>query len=89
MAQDTEQETEGQEIEAQYLSYTEWDEFDELCQRVKFGGMGLVGTLTRLRLLFADRFSYRLIGKNEAHGTSVVLLIRVGEEENVYSSVSR
>ncbi len=78
-----------QEIEAQYLSYTEWDEFDELCQRVKFGGMGLVGTLTRLRLLFADRFSYRLIGKNEAHGTSVVLLIRVGEEENVYSSVSR
>ncbi len=40
-------------------------------ERIRFGGMGLAGTLIRLSLFYEDRFWYRIDSENKEGGTSI------------------
>lgn len=65
------------------------DGFDIL-QNIKFGGMGLLGTILRLYLHFGDKSSYDII-KNKTGGTTLILFVDIKErrEFNVQSYYSR
>lgn len=49
----------------------------EKIQNIKIGGMGLVGTLTRLFIFFGEDFQYELLKNNNGKGTTVVLKINI------------
>jgi two-component system sensor histidine kinase YesM len=59
---------------------------EDVTKDVRFGGMGLCGTLIRLSIFFGSAFRYELV-KNEAGGTTVSLYINLqaqdAEVENV------
>lgn len=54
-------------------------ENSEIKSKIKFGAMGLIGTLLRLKLFFEDRFTYR-IDDNEPTGTNIVIRIDLNRE---------
>lgn len=49
----------------------------EVLERIKFGGLGLVGTLIRLTIFFGEDFSYKLLNNNDEGGTTIVLNINM------------
>ena len=49
----------------------------EISENIQFGGMGLSGTLIRLSIFFGDGFSYEILGRNDAGGTTIVLKMKL------------
>ncbi len=68
------------EITEKYKMYSQIKQFDELHDKIQFGGMGLVGTLVRLKLLFGDKFSFEITGHNENCGATILLKVNFGVE---------
>lgn len=68
------------EITEKYKMYSQIKQFDELHDKIQFGGMGLVGTLVRLKLLFGDKFSFEITGHNENCGATILLKVDFGVE---------
>lgn len=57
-----------------FYYYTKVSDGFEILQNIKFGGMGLLGTILRLHLYFGEKSSYD-ITRNKSGGTVVTLFI--------------
>lgn len=62
-------------IRNDFFAYSEESQFEELCKKIQFGNMGLVGTLARLKILFKKGFAFEIIGHNEQNGTTIILFV--------------
>ena len=63
-----------QRIYNDFHYYTKVKDGFELLQNIKFGGMGLLGTILRLHLHFGEKSAYDIV-RNKSGGTTVLLYI--------------
>lgn len=75
------------EINNKYKEILSKGELSEVKENIKFGKMGLLGTLVRLNLYYGKNFKYKL-DSNALSGTLIQLWI-LEEEENVYCNDCR
>jgi len=67
-----------QSIYNDFYYYTKVSDGFEILQNIKFGGMGLLGTILRLHLHFGEKSAYE-ITRNKFGGTTVTLFIDFSE----------
>ncbi len=66
------------EIQERLISFQNIDVSFSLNQQIKFGGMGLGGTLIRLSIYYGESFWYELQNNNDEGGTTILLGMDIG-----------
>ncbi len=66
------------EIQERLISFQNIDVSLSLNQQIKFGGMGLGGTLIRLSIYYGESFWYELQNNNDEGGTTILLGMDIG-----------
>ena len=69
-----------QRIYNDFYYYTKVKDGFEILQNIKFGGMGLLGTILRLYLHFGEKSAYDIVS-NKSGGTTVLLYIDFSERQ--------
>lgn len=67
-------------VEERVGAFSNSEESEEIIKSIQNGGLGLTGTLIRLAIFFADRFTYQFLNNNDEGGTSILLCISKGRQ---------
>lgn len=66
------------EIQERLIGFRNTDVSFSLNQQIKFGGMGLGGTLIRLSIYYGEGFWYELLDNNDEGGTTILFGVDIG-----------
>lgn len=70
-----------EKVSCQIREFNQGNMAAEITEKIQFGGMGLSGTLIRLSIFFGEAFSYHLLPDNDERGSSIVLCIRIDQNQ--------